>query len=126
MKRSSGWIQFSKYSVVGLLSNLMLYVAYLFITSTGVGPKLAMSIVYGAGVAQTFIFNKRWSFAREGAVSVQFVKYCVAYGVGFIVNFFLLMIFVDFLGLAHQMVQAVTIVIVAIVVFVMQKHWVFK
>ena len=47
--------------VVGLVSNGIGYLLYLGITAAGVGPKLAMTILYVIGVMQSFIFNKGWS-----------------------------------------------------------------
>lgn len=121
-----GVSQFSKYTVVGLTSNLLLYVAYLAITAIGMGPKLAMSAVYVAGVAQTFIFNKRWSFQSSKNGQHQFLKYCIAYGVGYLINWGALYIFVYILRTPHQIVQAAMILVVAAVIFILQKFWVFK
>ena len=42
--------QFVRYATVGLASNVVLYLAYLALTATGVGAKLAMSVLYLLGV----------------------------------------------------------------------------
>lgn len=117
--------QFSRYATVGLLSNAALYLAYLAITTAGVGHKLAMSILYITGVTITFFVNRRWSFNHEGLAHSAFVRYVIAYIIGYFVNLLILFIFVDNLLFPHQAIQAAAIFIVAISLFIMHKFWVF-
>ena len=118
--------QFVRYATVGLVSNVVLYLAYLALTATGVGAKLAMSLLYLLGVVQTFIFNKRWSFRHGGMHGPAFVRYCVSYLAGYLINLVALMVLVDRMGYPHQLVQGVAIVVLAILLFLMQKFWVFR
>ncbi len=118
--------QLLRYGLVGLASNGVLYLAYLALTSVGVGAKLAMSLLYAVGVAQTFFFNKRWSFRHEGAHRATFVRYCASYVIGYAVNLAALHLLVDRLGLPHQVVQGVMILVIAALLFLLQKLWVFR
>ena len=67
-------MQFIRYVVVGLVSNAMLYLVYILLTRLGMGPKLAMSLLYGGGVLQTFVFNRKWSFQFGGATTPALVR----------------------------------------------------
>jgi putative flippase GtrA len=118
-------IQLSRYAVVGLLSNGIAFGLYLVITALGVGPKAGMTLVYALGVAQTFVFNRRWSFGHRGTQGPAFVRYCLAYVFGYAFNVVVLMILVDRLALPHRLVQAVTIPTLAVLLFLAQKYWVF-
>lgn len=118
--------QFIRYVVVGLASNAAIYVAYLLLTLLGMGPKLAMSLLYGVGVLQTFVFNKKWSFRFDGAATPALLRYVVAYAVGYVVNLLALMLLVDQAGMQHQLIQALMIFVVAIMLFVAQRYWVFR
>ncbi len=118
--------QFIRYVVVGVASNAVIYVAYLLLTQLGMGPKLAMSLLYGVGVLQTFVFNKKWSFRFEGAATPALVRYLVVYAVGYAANLLGLMLLVDQAELPHQLVQGVMIFIVAIMLFTAQRYWVFR
>ena len=117
--------QFLRYVVVGLASNAIIYAVYLVLTRLGMGPKLAMSLLYCMGVLQTFVFNKKWSFRFEGAATPALVRYATAYAAGYVVNLLALMLFVDQIGLPHQWVQGVMIVVVAVMLFLAQRYWVF-
>lgn len=118
--------QLVRYGIVGLASNAVGYLLYLGLTYLGMGPKLAMSLLYGVGVLQTFVFNKKWSFRFEGAATPALVRYATVYAVGYVINFFALMLFVDQAALSHQLVQGVMIFIVAIMLFIAQRYWVFR
>lgn len=107
------------------MSNFLLYVLYLVLTGIGFGIKQAMSLLYLIGMLQGFAFNKRWSFRYRGQSAPALSRYVAAYGLGYLVNLTGLMLFVDFLGLPHQLIQGLLIVIVAVLMFLLQKFWVF-
>ena len=117
--------QFFRYGLVGLASNVVGYLLYIGLTLLGLGPKLAMTFIYCTSVLQTFLFNKVWTFRRRDSHSSSFLRYCVAYGIGYAVNLLALLLLVDHAGLPHQLVQAAMILIVACMIFLAQKYWVF-
>lgn len=117
--------QFTRYAIVGLASNLVLYMLYLALTALGMGYKSAMTLLYVVGVAQTFIFNKKWSFRHGGNAAGAFTRYATAYAAGYALNLFALWLFVDRMGVPHQIVQGIMIVTLAVFLFLAQKYWVF-
>ncbi len=117
--------QFVRYVLVGLGSNVAIYLVYLLLTSWGWNPKLAMSLLYFIGVLQTFVFNKKWAFRFNGAATPALVRYATAYALGYVVNLSTLMLLVDQMGLPHQWVQGAMIVVVAMMLFLAQRYWVF-
>ena len=118
-------MQLFRYAVVGQLSNILLYGAYISLTWLSVEPKIAMTLVYAVGVVQTFFLNKHWSFRHNGMYRPAFTRYCIAYGLGYAINFLAFLWMVDRLKYPHQLVQAVMIIVVAATLFVVQRYWVF-
>jgi putative flippase GtrA len=118
--------QFVRYVVVGVVSNLLCYLVYLGLNEAGLGHKLAMSILYAVGVAQTFAFNRRWTFKHDSAFSSSFYRYCALYGAGYLLNLLVLYWLVDLQGFPHQIVQGVMILALAVLLFLGQKFWVFR
>lgn len=118
--------QFIRYVVVGLTSNAVIYMAYIVLTHLGMGPKLAMSLLYCVGVLQTFVFNKKWSFRFEGAATPTFVRYATVYAAGYVIQLLMLMLLVDLMGLPHQWVMGILILFMAMLLFIVQKFWVFR
>lgn len=118
--------QLIRYAVVGVMSNLLCYLAYLGLTRLGMDPKLAMSMLYCVGVLQTFVFNRNWTFKHGGPQRAEFSRYCAAYAVGYVLNLSVLYILVDLHGYPHQVIQGMMILILAAMLFLAQKFWVFR
>ena len=97
--------QFLRFAVVGLVSNLLLYLAYILITQRGVGYKTTMTLLYAVGVSQTFVFNRNWTFSHQGRVTKAFIVYLSIYALGYILNLAVLYVMVDKFGFRHQWVQ---------------------
>ncbi len=112
--------------MVGVISNAVLFLLYLVLTQAGIGHKVAMSVLYLMGVVQTFVYNRNWSFRHGGRVSRSFIRYLLLYGLGYLLNLAVLMVFVDSLRFAHQWVQGSMILVLAVLLFLGQKYWVFS
>lgn len=118
--------QVVKFAIVGLVSNAVLYILYLALTRTGLEPKLVMSMLYLVGVVQTFVFNKKWTFRHEGRVTRTLVAYVALYAFGYLVNLGILVFFVDARGYRHELVQGMTILLLAMFFFLAQKFIIFR
>ena len=119
-------LQFTRYSFVGLSTNLVLYLLYLLLTGVGMGYKTAMSLLYVLGVFTTFIFNRNWSFRDGGGIPDALFRYAAAYLSGYLINLAVLFWLVDVHSLPHQWVQGVMIFSLAVYLFLLQKFWVFR
>jgi putative flippase GtrA len=118
--------QLLRYGIVGLGTNALGYVLYLGLTAVGMGPKLAMSLLYAIGVLQTFVFNKSWTFRYAGRGRSAFWRHVILYVAGYGLNFALLSMLVDTLNWPHQGVMAGLVVLMAVFFFLGQKFWVFR
>lgn len=117
--------QAMRFGIVGIVSNAVLYVVYLLLTAAGLGPKPAMTLAYALGIGQTFVFNRRWSFAHRGNAGGALGRYVAVYAFGYLLNFAILWLAVDRLGWPHQWVQAGAVIVVAGSLFLLSKYWVF-
>jgi hypothetical protein len=82
-----------------------------------------MSILYVVGVLQTFVFNKKWTFRHYGHQMVTFMRYISLYVFGYLIN---LIVMVDQLGYSYERVQGLTVLVLAVLLFVLQKAWIFR
>jgi putative flippase GtrA len=117
--------QLVRYAVVGVVTNALGYLVYLGVTWVGLGPKLAVSLLYGAGVTASFLGNRRWTFRHQGDLASGGVRFVVAHATGYLLNLALLLVFVDRIGWPHQLVQAAAILVVAAYLFVLMRVFVF-
>lgn len=118
--------QFSRYVLVGITSNVSMYILYLLLASLHLDPKLAMTITYAIGVGGTFLFNRGWTFRDTGNQGLALGRYLLIYAIGYLINYVALLIFVDRLLYPHQYIQGGMIILLAAFLFLMQKYWVFK
>lgn len=124
-ERASSMRQLVRFAVVGVLSNGAFYLVYLFLASQWLTPRQAMTVTYALAVINTFAFNRTWTFAHRGKMGGPFARYVAAYLIGYVVNFALLTILVDVYQLPHQAVQGFAVVTIAVLLFLLQKFWVF-
>ena len=117
--------QFFRYGLVGIASNLSGYLLFLLITYWGVEPKIAMTLLYVVGATIGFIGNRQWAFTHSGTLLEAGARYFIAHMFGYLINFLILLMFVDRLGYSHQWVQAGAIFVVAGFLFVAFKYFVF-
>ncbi len=123
----STWrIQSLRFVIVGLASNLVLYLLYLTLTTFGLGHKTAMTLLYLVGTLQTFFFNQRWTFKYHGHIQKSMLRYFTVYGACYFFNLALLYTFADHFGWPHAWIQGFAIPIVATLLFLAQKYWVFR
>jgi putative flippase GtrA len=117
--------QFLRYVVIGLLLNAAFYAAYLLLTWRGAPPRWAMTATYCGGVCVGFALNRRITFQHDGPRLPLFLRYAAAYALGYVVNLVAILVLEDRAGLAHQWVQAAMVFALAIMLFLLQKFWVF-
>ncbi len=117
--------QLFRYGVVGVVSNLIAYLIFLSLTHFGVEVKLSMTLVYLGAATFSFFGNKKWTFAQDGHWLSSGGRYVIAHVMGYLINFILLMIFVDHIGYPHEWVQAAAIFVVAVFLFITFKFIVF-
>lgn len=117
--------QLFRYGLVGIVSNLSGYLLFLLITYWGVEPKITMTLLYLVGATIGFIGNRQWAFAHSGTLLGAGARYFIAHMFGYLINFLILLMFVDRLGYSHQWVQAGAIFVVAGFLFVAFKYFVF-
>lgn len=113
------------YGIIGMVSNLVGYAAYLALTHAGSDPKLAMSLLYAIACGIGFFGNRRWTFGHEGNVLASALRFLAAHLMGYLMNLSILVVFVDRLGYPHQAVQAVAIFAVAAFLYVAFRWFVF-
>lgn len=117
--------QFISYTLIGLLTNVLGYALYVALTYLWGSPKLTMTLLYCTGALTGFLANRRYTFEHEDHIGLAGARYLMVQFSGYLLNLGLLLLFVDWLGFSHQIVQAVAIVVVAIFLFVLLRIFVF-
>jgi putative flippase GtrA len=117
--------QIIRYGVVGVLNNLLGYCIYLLVTFFWLDPKIAISVLYPIGATTAYFGHSKYSFSYQGSHTNAVLRYAFAHFVGYSVNVFMLFILSDKLKFPHQAVQALAIVVVAGILFLLFRYFVF-
>lgn len=117
--------QFLRYGIVGMVSNVAAYCLYLVITSFSIKPVLGMSIVYLIAASTSYLLNKVWTFTSTAKISWSLLKYCGVQCVGYVSNVIVLVVLHYVLGVPHYLAQLAGILVVAIVLFILCRSFVF-
>lgn len=111
---------------MGILNNLLGYLIYLLITSFGVDPKIVITILYPVGAITAYFGYLKYSFSFRGHRINPLLRYGIAYLVGYEVNLLRLSMLWEELKFLHQAVQALAMLVVAGVLFLMLQYLVFS
>lgn len=117
--------QVVRYGVVGVLNNLLGYLIYLVVTWLWLDPKVAVTLMYPIGAVTAYFGHARYSFAYSGRTSPSIARYAIAHLIGYGANIGMLYLLSDRLGYPHQLVQAVAIVAVAGILYLLFRYFVF-
>nr|WP_207794084.1 GtrA family protein [Ramlibacter algicola] len=117
--------QLARFGVVGVATNLLGYGIYL-VVALWVEPKLAVTLLYPIGIVMGYTGHARYAFNYAGGHGRGLARYLVAHAFGYGLNLALLYVFVDRLGMPHQLVQFVAIFVVGAFLFVLYRLWVFR
>jgi putative flippase GtrA len=104
-----------RFGIVGLGTNLGLYLMFLLLIIGGVAPVPASAFCYGLGVMGSYLLNRRWTYASRANHGRDLPRFLLAYGVGFVVALIAMVLLVKPLGPA--LAQIVTIVMAALSTF---------
>lgn len=126
MTPASGRGSAVRFLVVGASNNAAMYGLFIVLSLLGVGAIPAATITYVLGMGVSFFFHRRWTFRHSGHPASAAVRFLVANVAGYLLNIALLWFFVHQLDLPQIPVQFGAIAVVAVLLFVLMRTWVFR
>ena len=124
-KMQDSFKQLARYAFLGIVINSAGYLVYLLLTHLGATPKITITLLYSMGVIIGYVGNRNFTFSHKGNLLGSGVRYFIAHFFGYFINLFILIIFVDHFMCPHQWVQAVAVFVVAGILFIVFKFFVF-
>ena len=117
-----------KFLLVGGFNTIAMYLLYWFLVRQGLHYNIALLIDYTVGIVTGYLMNRFWTFARHGNWHPHhgFLKYCLAYGLVYVVNCILLSMIVENRISGPEIGQIVALGGATVFSFLLQNFWVFK
>ena len=117
--------QLAPYGLVGIVVNAVGFVIYLLLTWKWLEPKMAVNLMYPIGALLGYFGNSKFAFSYSGSHLFGILRYVLAHLIGYGINIAILYTFVDLLGYPHSLIQAIAIFVVAVVLFLLFRNYVF-
>ena len=108
-----------RYSVVGVASNLAVYIVFVVFIWLGLSAIWAAGLCYGIGLTISYVFNRRWSFESTATHRADLMKFCFAYGVGLLATLAFITLLTMFLR--PEIAQILNVGMTAIVIYLCLK-----
>jgi putative flippase GtrA len=123
------FIQFFKFSIVGLSNTIIAYGLYILLVRFGVYYIVANIISFFVGIVNSFFWNSKFVFKKKEkkGMYLSFIKTAISYAfTGIILANFLLYFFVEVLEISKYLAPLVGLVITVPSNFFLNKYWVFR
>ncbi|GIP36164.1 GtrA family protein [Paenibacillus sp. J2TS4] len=122
-----GWAQFIKFNLVGVLNTLVDFVLFTLLITVGLHYLAAQCVSYAGGVINSYICNKKWTFAnREKTTSSQFIRFVAVNGVSFGLSLAVLFVLGNGLGIHPVTAKVAATALTMVVNFAGTKWFVFR
>ena len=119
--------QIIKYGSVGFVTNALGYMVYIVIANIiGVSPPVAAIISGFLVISLSFYLNKRFSFGNNSKSISMAVNYYILYVSAILFHSFIIFIFSNVLGFAHEIIAGTSIILISCSLFLIQKFLLFK
>jgi putative flippase GtrA len=120
--------QFIKYGLVGAINTLITAVVLFVLQNVfGVSYKISNASGYIAGFFNSFAMNRRWTFkASQRSTIKQFFRFTAVFGISYLIQLGLVVIFIDLLSMNKNMAQLLGMVFYTLISYISNKLFTFK
>jgi putative flippase GtrA len=95
------WLSFIKFAIVGVVNTSIDFIVYALLTWFSLNYIIAQCISYSAGVLNSYMLNRKWTFARTGKGSKrEFFTFIGVNLITLVITSFLLTVFYQWLGIS--------------------------
>jgi putative flippase GtrA len=120
-------VQFVKFGIVGISNTLLNFAVYtLLLKVFDVWYLAAAAIGFAIGATNGFLLNRRWTFDGHVGDALTPVRWAIVQSCGLGLNEVLLFLWVGVVGVGELLGQALAIVVVTTVTFLVNRAWTFR
>jgi len=114
-KRHLDLVRLQRYGIIGLSTNLSLFVLFLLLIRVNIAPVWASGLCYVLGVILSYSLNRRWTFSSRQSHLHDIPRFLISYGIGFLITLALMAMLVTPLG--PSAAQVITIGLTAVSIY---------
>jgi putative flippase GtrA len=117
--------QWFRFAVVGGSNTLLSWCAFAVLESLGVHYVLASALAFTLGAVNSYVLNRRWTFASDGHWVPELARFAVVQGVGLAIDVAALFALVHGAEVPHLLAQALVFPLASISTFALSRRWAF-
>lgn len=118
--------QIYRFVAVGILNTIVGVGAYFILLDLNIYYLFSALISHIIGVTNSFIWNKKWTFKSKGNLRKESLKFTSVYGVTFVINLVLLVLFVEKFRFNPKIAGVFALGICALISYFGHKYWSFR
>lgn len=118
--------QFIRYCVVGLINTLVtLGVIFVCMKLFKISYVYSNAIGYIAGVINSYVLNKLWTFNSSNSVAKEFVRFVAVFIICYGIQLVVLLLMTELLDLQVELSQVIAIFVYTLINFLANKYFVY-
>ncbi len=123
---SSLWSKAWRFSISGVLANVIGYCLYLLLLKLSVPYPVAITICYALGMAWGYLVNKYWSWQDESPIFKSAALYVAVYGLVYISHMGLVVYLVQGLQIGPEWAALISFLCLVIPLFILLDKVVYR
>jgi putative flippase GtrA len=126
-EKMSIFLQFAKFGIVGVSNTIVTAVViWLLLKMAHATDVVANIIGYGAGVINSFVWNRKWTFAVDSKIKDTFLKFILTFVISYFVQFGIMKLLICTLPIDNYWCHLMAMIPYTIVNFMLNKYYTFK
>jgi putative flippase GtrA len=117
--------QWLRFAMVGGSNTVLSWCAFAVLERLGVHYLLASAVAFTAGAVNSYVLNRRWTFASDGDWVPELARFAVVQGVGLGIDIVALYALVHGAGIPHLLAQALVFPLASVTTFALSRRWAF-
>ena len=117
--------QWARFASVGAGNTLLSWCTYALLVHAGLHYLLASGLAFALGAVNSYVLNRRWTFASDGRRAPEALRFAVVQGIGLGLNLGLLYLLVHDAGVHHLIAQVLVFPVASAATFLLSRHWAF-
>ncbi|ANE45715.1 hypothetical protein SY83_04710 [Paenibacillus swuensis] len=121
------WTPLLKFGLVGVLNTAVDFLVFAGLSAAGVGVLPAQWISYGSGVANSYIWNRKWTFREQVSGSVsEFVKFILLNLMTLVIVSLLLWGMIHGMGFSLYLAKILATLLSVIINYIGSRTFIFR
>lgn len=119
--------QIIKYSVVGILINSIGYIFYIILSNViGINPSISAILSGITAASLSYYLNANFTFKAKNKGRKIALNYFLLYVCAIFIHSFSIFIFSNIFNFAHEIVAGISLIIISLSLFLIQKFYLFQ